>query len=247
MATIKTSSKSRMYEIKAKNNTADIWIYEDIGEAWFGGVSAKQFADDLKGAGLVDLIRVFINSGGGNIFDGVAIYNSLKRHNARIEVSIDSAALSIASIIAMAGDEIKIANNAQIMIHDPWTVAGGSSKDFRHIADIMDKTKETLVTTYQGKTGLDPDKISSMMAEETWMNAEEAVQHGFADTITGESQLPLAASVDKRILEQFKNMPKEFLEAIESRDSVANEKRAQSEVTHNRLAKMQEYYRSKNW
>lgn len=244
---METSSKSRTYEIKAKDQTAEIWIYEDIGEGWFGGLSAKQFSDDLKGIGAVDLIQVRLNSSGGSLVDGVAIYNSLKRHNARVEVSIDGMAASIASIIAMAGDKIEIAYNAMMMIHEPWTIAAGTSADFRKTAEVMDKTSDTLITTYQNKTGLDAGTIKLWMEEETWLNAEEAVKHGFADEITGASELPIAASLDKRILAQFKNIPQELLDAVESQGSIAEEKRAQSDASHKELDRFQKYYRNRNW
>ena len=124
------------YQIKAQKDSAEIWIYEDIGEGWLGGLSAKVFADDLKKVGKVKNIYVRINSVGGSAVDGTAIYNSLKRHPANINVSIDGIAASIASIIAMAGDHIEMASNAMMMIHEPWIVAGGTASELREQADV---------------------------------------------------------------------------------------------------------------
>jgi ATP-dependent Clp protease protease subunit len=99
-----------------------------VGEGWFGGMSAKTFVTELQKLGKVDVINLHINSPGGSVFDGVAIYNSLKSHPARIEVDVDALAASIASVIAMAGDEIRIAENAMMMIHDPTGVAIGGPR-----------------------------------------------------------------------------------------------------------------------
>src|SRR6478609_6695251 len=114
------------YSIKAKGTTAgEIYIYEDVGDSWFGGVTAKQFAADLKELGPVQTLDVRINSGGGDVFDGLAIYRQLVDHPAKVVSHIDGFAASIASIIAMAGDEIRISEAGFVMIHDAWGVAVG--------------------------------------------------------------------------------------------------------------------------
>ena len=107
------------FEIKCKGTMADILIYEDIGDGWLGGISAKTFADELKKLKNLTQLNVRINSPGGAVFDGLAIYNTLKKHKANVTVSIDGLAASIASVIAMAGDQITMAENALMMIHDP--------------------------------------------------------------------------------------------------------------------------------
>ena len=98
----------KKFEIKAKNKKAEIWIYEDIGDTWLGGISSKTFAEELKAAGDVDIINLYINSSGGSVMDGLAIFNSLRRHKARKIIDIDGFAVSIASLIAMSGDEIRM-------------------------------------------------------------------------------------------------------------------------------------------
>jgi len=173
----------KWYEIKNQSNeTAEIYIYDIIGEDYWGdGVSAKGFANDVKDleVGTIDL---HINSPGGQVFDGVAIYNILLNHPAQVNVSIDGMALSIASVIAMAGDTISMAENAMMMIHDPWSMAIGSAADFRKEADTLDKVKSSIITSY-GRT--ERDDLDKLMTEETWMSAAEAVEMGFADEVTG--------------------------------------------------------------
>lgn len=174
-------------EIRMRGETeAEILIYDRIGkDEWTGeGATAKKFAADLKALGPVRRINVRIDSGGGNVHDGVNIYNALVRHPARVEVDIDGAALSAASIIAMAGDEIRIAANASMMIHNPMTIAMGDAGEMRKAAEVLDKMKAGLVTTYAARTKHPAEHIAALMDAETWMIGEEAVTAGFADSVT---------------------------------------------------------------
>jgi HK97 family phage major capsid protein len=200
------------YRINAKaEGELEIYIYEEIGEGWFGGLSARQFAKDIEERGdTVTKITLHINSPGGDTFDGNAIYNILKQHKARVVVYVEGIAASIASIIAMAGDEIYIAENALMMVHNPWTYSIGYAEDLRKTADLLDKIRGTLVKTYARRTGLKEDKIVELMNAETWINSDEAIEMGFADE-TIES-MPVAAHYD---LSRFKyrNMPKSIAEA----------------------------------
>ncbi len=195
------------YQIKAKSNSAEILIYEEIGDGWLGGISAKQFAEDMKGIKASD-INVRINSEGGSVFDGHAIYNTLRNHGARITVDIDGLAASIASIIAMAGDEIRMAENGFLMIHDPWVVAAGTADELRSQAEVMDKVQEKLVNTYVKRTGGDAEQIAQWMADETWMNAEEALERGFVDSITEETRM--AASIHHA--DRYKHAPENLID-----------------------------------
>jgi len=179
----------------AKEKSADIWIYEDIGEGWFGGFSAKQFADEVKKLGKVDTMNVYINSAGGDVFDGVAIYNILKRNRAKVIVEIDALAASIASVIAMAGDEIRMADNALMMIHNPWGMAIGDVNEFLKIIDTLNKVKDSsIMPAYQKQTGLEEERIAELMDDETWMSAAEAKEYGFIDEVTAEKKI--AAHID---------------------------------------------------
>lgn len=187
---------------RSGSKSADLFIYDDIGEGFFGGITAQQVVADLKTLGVVDTLNVRINSGGGSVFEGVAIFNAIDRNPARVVVHIDGIAASIASIIAMAGAEIRIASNAMVMIHDPAGFSIGTAEDMRRAADLLDTVRGTLVDTYVKRTGNDAGKVSDWMARETWMTAREAVDNGFADSIT--EPLQIAACGD---LSRFKNVP----------------------------------------
>lgn len=193
----------------AGSKAAEIFLYDEIGGGFFGGISAKQFADDLKDLGKIDTINVRVNSPGGDVFEGLAIFNQLKRHPANVIIDIDSVAASIASVIVMAGDTINMAKNAMIMIHDPFAISAGTADDFRKQAELMDTVKGTLVATYADRTGMDADELSDLMTSETWMTAQEAKANGFIDTIT--EDLQMAARFD---MSRFKNAPKNIARAI---------------------------------
>lgn len=173
------------YNIQNKKDTdvAEISIHSEIGEnSWSDDtVTAKNFIDDLKKI-KAKTIHLFINSPGGNLFSGLAIYNSLVHHKAKIITQVDGVAASIASVIAMAGT-LKMPANSLLMVHDPSCFVGGSSEDIRKAADAMDKMKNSLISVYVNKTGLSSAKVSKMMTEETWLSADEAKELGFADEV----------------------------------------------------------------
>jgi len=191
--------------LNAKEKSADIWIYEDIGDYFFGGLSAKSFADEIKKIGDVDTINIFLNSPGGDVFDGVAIYSILKRNKANVIVEIDGLAASIASVIAMAGDEIRMSENAMMMIHNPWGVVSGDATDMRKFADEMDKIRDASIMPAYRRTGMDDKELSDMMDAETWMSATEALEMGFIDEISAEKRM--AAKVIDLKKYKFKNTP----------------------------------------
>lgn len=161
-------------------------IYGDIGESMWGeSVSAVDVKASLEN--MTGDITVRINSGGGDVFDGIAIYNLLDQYDGNVTVKIDALAASAASVIAMAGDSIEMADNALMMIHDPWTISLGDSADMRKTADLLDKIRDSIVTTYQAKSSLSTEDISAMMNDETWFSANEAISNGFATSVGGES------------------------------------------------------------
>jgi len=171
---------------------AEIMIYDEIG-AW--GISAKQFAADLKGLGTVRNIDLRINSPGGSVFDGMAIYNLIKQHEAQVTVYVDGLAASMASVIAMAGDIVVAPANSLMMVHNPWTLAIGDAKELRDNADLLDKIRTAMVSAYTSKTGLGEEEIILLMDEETWLTGEEAVEKGFADVLEG--SVDMAACINK--------------------------------------------------
>jgi len=208
MATSGTKTNNQSwYSIKAKaKDTAEISIYDEIG---FWGVSAASFAQDLKSCGNnLKQINLHIHSPGGDVFDGIAIYNLLKNHPANVTVYIDGLAASMASVIAMAGNEVIMPENAMMMIHKPWGIQGGDAEDMRKYADLLDKVENTLIPAYANKTGKTPEELAEMLSAETWLNGKECVEQGFADKLA--EPLVAMASIKSRKLEDFEKMPNEI-------------------------------------
>lgn len=184
--------KRSWFTITNKSATeAEICIYDEIG---LFGITAKDFLTELKGVGDRKIV-LRINSPGGEVFDGLAIFNRLREHGPCVEVRIDGIAASMASVIAMAGAPVKMAANALIMMHNPNGLCVGDSGDMRDLADMLDKVRGSLTRAYENKTGKTSDEISAMMDAETWLNADEALAMGFADEITG--ALKMAAKFDR--------------------------------------------------
>jgi len=181
-----------MIKVQAKaNGTAEVLIYGPIGEDWYGnGVTAKQFRDDLKAAGDVSEIVVRVNSPGGEVFDGIAIYNELRAHKARKIVQVDGYAASIATVIAMAGDEIVLGTGTAMMIHGPSTFAWGPADTMRETADMLDKVAVGMVDAYArfNKTLAREDIEALMTGGDHWYTAAEAIKAGFATRMAEEQE-----------------------------------------------------------
>ncbi len=174
--------------------SAEAFIFGDIGESWWDEtVTAKQFVKDFS-AIEAEHITVRINSYGGSVTDGIAIYNAIKRHPAQITVSIEAAAYSIASLISMAGDTVEMADNALLMIHAPWGYAVGNSAELRDMADTLDKYAQAMSSSYVAKSGMDQADILALLTDgqDHWYTAAEALEAGFIDSVT--TALPIAAS-----------------------------------------------------
>lgn len=170
--------------LKVEGN--ELYFYDVIGSSYWGYIGADEVIDALsKLQGQKVVAR--INSPGGGVDEGIAIYNALRRHKGGVDVVIDSLAASIASVIAMAGDSITMANGSRMMIHEPWTFAMGNSKELRKQADVLDTYADAIMDTYTKKTKRKAEDIKPMLIEETWMSAKQAVEHGFADSIEGEA------------------------------------------------------------
>lgn len=188
-------SEKRFWEIKNQaDDRAEVWVYEQIGADWFSeGVEAKQFCKDLA-ALKVSNIDLRINSPGGSVFDGLAIYNALKRHPACVTTYVDGVAASIASVIALAGESVVMAENALFMIHNPWGFAQGTAEDMRKCADVLDKCRDSILVAYRDKTGMTDAELIAAMDAETWYGAEEAVAAGFANDIAADLKLAASAT-----------------------------------------------------
>lgn len=211
--------------IDIKNATpdqADILIYGEIGGGWFSdpdqSVTAKGFAADLKALGKVKNLNIYINSPGGAVFEGQAIYSQLKRHAAHKTVQIDGLAASIASVIAMAGDTVIMPDNALMMIHRASGLCMGDAEDLRKTADALEKAEAGIVAAYALKTGKPTDELLALMAEETWMTAADALALGFVDQAS--PAIPMTACATPEALARFKHPPAALLQA--SAPSVPN-------------------------
>ncbi len=198
------NDRADWYKIEDKADGAEILIYDVIG---FPFVEAKQFIKDLN-AIKAKQITVRLNSPGGDVFDGVAVYNALKNHPAKITTRIEGLAASIASVIALAGDEVHAYANTMYMIHDPWVMAVGNQEDLRSIADVLEKIGGQLADIYTGKTGLEADTIKEMMRTETWMTAQEGKGLGFVDKVLDGEGKTAKAKYDLKNI--YSNVPEDL-------------------------------------
>lgn len=182
---------------KSDKTKAEILVYGTIGQDWWGeGISLKSFQKTLSelDKGITE-ITVRINSPGGDVFDGVGIYNLLKEHKAKIITRVDGYAASIASIIMLAGEERIMGSGTMYMIHKPWTWAQGNSDDLDHKVNLLLKIEDQMVSIYKKHTTLSREQISEKLRAETWMTDTEALDYGFATSID-ETALAIAASTE---------------------------------------------------
>ena len=222
MALLKLTKRDRnnklreVGSIEIKNqteNSADLCFFGDINSESLGEwqkyypedkapQDVKEFLDQLEN---VSKINVYINSGGGSVFGGIAIYNMLKRFDAEITVYVEGLAASIASVIAMAGDKIIIPANAQMMIHKPSSCAWGNADEMRKEADILDGCQKVILTTYMehAKEGVTEEQINDLINAETWKNGEEWQE--YFDIEVSESSQAAAAASD--FYDKYNNLP----------------------------------------
>ncbi|HCJ7663125.1 TPA: Clp protease ClpP [Pseudomonas aeruginosa] len=204
-----TKPAESWYSIKAlSRGVAEILLYDEIG-AW--GITAQQFARELKALGDLTLISLRVHSPGGDVFEGTAIYNLLKHHPARVEGYVDGLAASMATVVLMSCDVIHIPENAMMMVHRPWGIQGGEADDMRRYADLLEKIEGTMVAAYMVKTGKSEEDIKALLKAETWMDGREAVEAGFADQLT--EPLAAAAQLTSKRMKEFAHMP-EALKAL---------------------------------
>lgn len=197
------------YAIAPKPDHAqtEIAIFDEIG---MYGISAKSFINDLSRIPSDHTVLLKIHSPGGEVFDGNAIFNALKRRTADVIIQIEGLAASMATVISLAGHHVKMAANGFYMIHNPWGVAMGDAAEMRDQAELLDKIRSNMVGAYAAKSGQSTDQIEQWMDSETWFTAEEALTAGFVDEIT--DALPLAASANRFTrLARFRHAPASLL------------------------------------
>ncbi|MNB98320.1 ATP-dependent Clp protease proteolytic subunit 1 [compost metagenome] len=220
--------------IQIKNLTqdsADIYFYGDIvNSLWDKWTEADTAPEDvlavLDQAKDKSQLNIFINSGGGSVFAGIAIYNILRRFQGYKTVYVDGLAASIASVIAMAGDKIIIPANAYAMIHKPWNIVAGNSIDLRKMADDLDKIEEGILNIYASKLkeGVDIETIRQMVEAETWLNGNDAAQY-FDIEVAEESNVAACIS------DNFRNY-------IHVPESLSNREDVHNEIDQNEILKM---------
>lgn len=205
------------YHVRAMaGDSAEIMLYDVIGGGFLGGISAAQFASDLRNLGPIRTLDIRINSDGGDVFEGKAMYSLLAEHPANKTVYVDGLAASIASVIAMAGDTITMSDGAMMMLHNAWGYVQGNADEMEKQAVLLRSIDKTLCKTYADRTLMDPFKITDMMNAETWMTAQEALKNGFCTNIAGKTQMTaqvrdlVETKPNGRIIpptERFKNLP----------------------------------------
>lgn len=200
-------------------------IFDFIGsDFWAEGVTPRAIARALADAGDTKKIVVRLNSPGGDVFDGTAIYNLLRGMEGKtVRVEIHGLAASMASIIALAGDEVVMAEGSMYMIHNPWALGIGESEDLRKTAGMLDKIKSNMLDIYMRRANVSRDQISKMMDDETWMDPAEAVKYGFADSVTAMDDKAAAALPRDRafaVLSHYTKTPAQLLAQLEDSEGV---------------------------
>ncbi len=226
------------YRIQAKSeDEAVVYVYDEIGVF---GIQAVEFVKDLN-AMKSKTIHVRVNSPGGNVGDGMAIYNALKEHPSRIIAHIDGLAASISSVIPMAADEIHMAENTFLMIHEPWSIMIGGAEDFRREADLLDKVGGQIMAVYQARSGADDETVQDWMGEETWFTAEEALEANLIDQISknkdakataGLFDLSVFAHTPETLLQSQKEPPTERCLEKVLRDAGCSRSQAKAILSH---------------
>lgn len=173
------------------NREADVYLYDEIGGY---GVDASSFIGEINSLD-VDKLNVHINSVGGEVYQGFAIYQALKDHPATVEITVDALAASIASVIAMAGDRVTMARNAELMIHDGMVATFGNAAELRRTVAMLDRVSDNIASVYAERTGVGTQESwREAMVAETWYSADEAVSAGLADAVA-----PTAARTTRNV------------------------------------------------
>ena len=212
-------TKREIWKVEARAaKQLEVDLYDDIGGIALlgGGVTAGSVRAALKGQGEKDVL-CRIHSAGGIVTEGLAIYNLFKQHRGKVVCRVDSLAGSIASVIAMAGDELEMAEHSYLMIHNPFGMVQGGASELRSQANLLESMREQMVDIYCAKSGRARDEIGKLMDEETWMTAREALAFGFANRVITDSGAKLAAHVD---LSKFAKTPESMRPAASVRVSL---------------------------
>lgn len=205
-------TNKRYFSMEQNGNVAELHIYGEITSfPWADGdVSSENLSRQLEKVKDVSAINVYINSYGGEVGEGLAIYNALKRHKAKVKTYCDGFAASIASVIFMAGDERVMNDSSLLMIHNAWSFVEGNAKELRKQADDLDKITQASVVAYKAHSDLTEDEIKALMDAETWILPEEAIEYGFATSIEKTEKKSASQNAKKSIVELVKKFRAAF-------------------------------------
>ena len=245
--------KKKFYDfvVSADKRTADLFIFGEITSwRWYDeDVSASSFQKDLESIGQVDTLNIHINSCGGNVFEGIAIFNLIKQYNANKNVYIDGIAGSIASVIAMAGDNIYMSNTSIIMIHNCWTWTSGNAEDLRKTADDMDKVMKALKNAYLAKVNIKEERLQELLDEESYLTADECLEMGFCSEIIEYDEEEQALSASSKgyynLVMQIKELKKQKAKSEEIETTTLSDKQM-NEIVEKVLAEMQNNKKKNN-
>lgn len=222
------SKKKTFFDVKASvdGKSADVFILGEI-TPWaseeFGEMSSVVFKEKLDAIGDVSTINLYVNSGGGSVFEGIAIANMLKRHKARVIGYVEALAASIASNIIASCDEVRMPSNAMLMIHNAMNGAFGNATELRKVADDLDRINEVQIETYMAKirNKTSEEELRRMMNEETWLSAQQAYDIGLCDVVEGANKAVACISIEHT--KQFKNIPEALIQP--NNDVITEEER----------------------
>lgn len=204
-------------EAQAEKNVIEIYIYGEIG-GW--GITANQFIQDLKAIddGVSPVVAAF-NTNGGDLFEGLAIHNALRRLGERCTARIDALAASAGSVAACGAHRMVMASNSILMIHNPWTWTSGDAEDFRRVADVLDQTLEAIIAAYKNKSpDIDDAELRRLVDDETWLTAQEALALGLADEI-GTGVEVKACLGQGAAMKRYRNTPQALLDQLKAAQS----------------------------
>lgn len=219
------------YKVNKDKEIPEIMIYDVIGDAW-DGITAKQFVKELNAID-ADEVVLRINSPGGLVYEGLAIYNAIKQFNGKVTTRVDAVAASIASVIFMAGDVREMPPVSDIMIHKPWSFISGDADDMREEADELDRVQNMLEEIYEKATGMDRAAINEMVNQTTWLSGEDAFENKFATNLLEDAKIA-ACAFDLSLLPDVPDRHKRMAKAAQKR---AEEKALRDEGLSKRDAK----------
>lgn len=208
MNLIRNNPKTSKIRVQTSDCQATVYVYDVIDDWW--GIDAESFVREVNGLD-VDTLNIRINSPGGDVFTARAMQTALAQHPAHVVVHVDGLAASAATFLAMGANEVRISEGAFFMIHQGWSFVVGNANELRSQAALLDVVDDNIAHEYAKRTGLDYDTITKMMADETWMIGQQAVDNGFADRladiITGTEPL-----IENRVfdLSAYRHPPKNY-------------------------------------